>query len=460
MRIRLFPLLAALSVSAVGLAALESDAHACGGCFHVPTDTPTVVTDHRMILSASKGQTTLYDQIRYQGEPSSFAWVLPIVGQVDVGLSSDALFQTLDQATQTQIQAPPRNCPARPNNCPVAESANAGASSSGGTGGVTVLAREVVGPFETVQLRSTDPDALSKWLADNKFSVPDDIKPVISQYVAEKFDFLALKLVPGKGVQDMKPVRVTTAGASAVLPLRMVAAGTGAVVGITLWIVSEGRYEPQNFAWFRIEDNELAWDWTQNRSNYTELRKAKTDAGGGKVWEIENSIEYGSGSVTSAIGRFGVTAEEVAGYAPVKDAQGKVIKTATQARDEDIAVLFSGVTPTQSRVTRIRADLSRAGLATDLLLKASSDQALLPTVRQATKELNSPQCPVFADCTQVGTAPREEAAAQNDPNAAPVAGGKTLCTTSSTSSTQLFEPMTVAALAGFLGLVVSRRRKR
>ena len=112
MRTRLFPLLAALSFAVAGVVTVESDALACGGCF-IPSDTPTVVTDHRMILSASKGQTTLYDQIRYQGEPSSFAWVLPIVGQVDVGLSSDALFQTFDRATQTQIQAPPRNCPGR-----------------------------------------------------------------------------------------------------------------------------------------------------------------------------------------------------------------------------------------------------------------------------------------------------------------------------------------------------------
>jgi len=240
----------------------------------------------------------------------------------------------------------------------------------------------------------------------------------------------------------------------------MVAAGTGAVVGITLWVVSEGRYEPQNFAWFRIEDNELAWDWTQNRSNYSELRKAKTDAGGGKTWEIESSLAYNSSSVTNALGQFNPSTNEVAGYAPVKDAQGTVVKTSEQARDEDIAVLYNGIAPSQARVTRIRADLARAGLATDLLLKASSDQALLPNVRQATKELNSPQCPVFADCQVVGSAPREEAAAQNDPNTAPIAGGKTLCTTSSTSNSQLFEPMSVAALAGFLGLVVSRRRKR
>src|SRR3954470_4420989 len=87
---------------AASLAALvtlnESDARACGACFHPPpnpNETPSVVTDHRMILSISSQQTTLYDQIRYDGSPSSFAWVLPISGAATVGLSSDVVFSTL-----------------------------------------------------------------------------------------------------------------------------------------------------------------------------------------------------------------------------------------------------------------------------------------------------------------------------------------------------------------------------
>ena len=67
---------------------LESEALACGGCF-APPENPTVVTDHRMILSVSKAQTTLYDQIRYQGDPGSFAWVLPIAGTVEVGVCGE-----------------------------------------------------------------------------------------------------------------------------------------------------------------------------------------------------------------------------------------------------------------------------------------------------------------------------------------------------------------------------------
>ena len=50
------------------------DAAACGGCFPPqppPGEPVSLVTDHRMILSVSQKQTTLYDQIQYSGSPES-----------------------------------------------------------------------------------------------------------------------------------------------------------------------------------------------------------------------------------------------------------------------------------------------------------------------------------------------------------------------------------------------------
>jgi hypothetical protein len=67
-------ILAMCAVPALALVAIgERDAAACGGCFGPPTEKNDVVTDHRMVLSVSPQQTTLYDQIRYSGQPSAFA---------------------------------------------------------------------------------------------------------------------------------------------------------------------------------------------------------------------------------------------------------------------------------------------------------------------------------------------------------------------------------------------------
>jgi hypothetical protein len=123
--------------------------------------------------------------------------------------------------------------------------------------------------------------------------------PVIAAYVAEKLDFIAIKLRPGVGVAAMQPVRVVVPGADAQLPLRMVAGGIGANVGLTLFVISEGRYEAQNFPNATIDANKVFWDFSTNRSNYQDLVLEGMKAQDGKTWVSEyanpTSVFRGSG---------------------------------------------------------------------------------------------------------------------------------------------------------------------
>jgi hypothetical protein len=387
------------------------DTRACGGCFHPPTppnESGTVVTDHQMIFVSSPQQTTLYDMIKYSGAPASFAWVLPIHGTVTVGLSSDVVFAALDQQTSPNIYPPPLpQCP-QPANCPACEFAGAGGSSgssSGGGGpGVTVLAQAVVGPYDTVQVKSTDPTALNTWLVANGYTVPQSVQPIIAAYVNEGFDFLALRLAPGQGIQAMRPVSVTSAGAGLSLPLRMVAAGTGATVGITLWVVSAGRLEPQNFAAFTIAPSDLVWDWSVSSSNYTTVQKQKEAALGNAAWQTEASMDLSSYAIENLVlgtgGVGGSGGSGSGGSVPgipattegYTDSDAGAGVSAEQQRQQDLATLFPGG-GTSVRVTRLRADLSQAALATDLVLRASADQSPLSNVYQVTKSIHAPQCP-------------------------------------------------------------------
>ncbi len=442
----------------VALAAVNArDASACGGCFP-PAEQTSVVTDHRMVLTVSKTQSTLYDQIQYSGNPKEFAWVLPIAGTVDVGLSADSLFSALNSLSAVSVQQPPTNCPPRPQcedeRSAFAPSDNAGASSSS-SGGVSVLKNEVVGPYETVQLKSDDPQALTNWLTQNGFNIPDDIKPVIAQYVAEKLNFLALRLKPGEGVSSMRPVRVTTQGAGAVLPLRMVAAGTGAQVGITLWVISEGRYEPQNFPSFVIKNEDLVWEWAANQSNYQALRTERSAAAPGKTWEVESSHKTPRAQIENTVRSFGYQSGPNGGggdYLPIEDANGGVTKTADTVREEDLATVFAGIASGQEHLTRMRADLSRAALATDLTLAASQDQTEIPNVRLPKGEKGQPLCPVYDGCKQVGVAPRDEAASRSYFN-----GGGTACDSVPRRAGSFTE---VGILGGFVALAVARAVQR
>lgn len=386
---------------ALGVAAamgLETNAHACGGCFQVPTESPTVVTDHRMIFSISKEQSTLYDQIRYSGDPSSFAWVLPFAGDIEVGVSSDRLFGLLDSYTQTVITGPPSSCPPPP--C-FGSSGGSSSSSSGssGTSGVIVLHNEVVGPYETVQLKATDPSALDKWLTAHGYAIPESVKPVVAAYQSENFNFLAMKLVPGQGVKDMKPVRVTTKGASVALPLRMVAAGTGATVGITLWVVAEARYAPQNFGSFVVTEGELTWSFATQRSDYTEIRAAKTAAGKGRAWETESSELGVASNVRSSLGYQSTNVSgKSMGYEDQTGDAGAITLSAEQARDRDLDVLLAGIPEGKDHVTRLRADLAHDALDQDLVLEASSDPRELTRYRYVSKSVGAPVCPSYGTC--------------------------------------------------------------
>jgi hypothetical protein len=458
----------ATAVSAVGLAAPRT-ASACGGCFHPPTQTVTDITDERMLLSVSAAQSTLYDQIEYSGSPSSFAWVLPIHGTVTVGLSADVLFDSIDALTATQVNPPPQNCPS-PNCAISAPQANFAAASGDATGGpVQILAQANVGPYATVQLHSNDSSALDSWLTANGYKIPAAVQPILDVYVKEGFDFLAMKLLPDQGVQAMRPVRVTTTGASFSLPLRMASVGTGAITGITIWVVADGRYEPQNFPFFHIDDSQLVWDWNTNSSNYTTLRAQNEASLKNAGWEIESSIDlsqqiiknvivsggqyYGNGLASSA------PVDATQDYLAVGDADGGAsagdggYESAEEVRDDDVNTLFVGLTGSTVRVTRIRSDIAHAAMTTDLVLQAATDQSELSNIRTVTQSVNL-TCPIYNGCNVVGTGSLAQAQAS--------VNGSAGCATSAQRSRG--PGVAFGALAGVLGLFVGRairaRRRR
>jgi hypothetical protein len=453
-----------VAVSALALSGAR-DASACGGCFHPPTQTVSDITDERMLLAVSSIQSTLYDQLRYTGSPSNFAWVLPIHGTVDVGLSADVVFDSFDALTQTQIVPPVPNCPSP--SCRQSFGAGTAAAPSNGAadiGMVTVTKQENVGPYATVQLHATDSSALESWLAQNGYNIPTDVAPVIAEYVKEGFDFLAMKLLPNQGVQAMRPVRVTTPGASLSLPLRMAAVGTGASVGITIWVVADGRYEPQNFPFFHVEDSALVWDFGTSQSNYAALRQKNETALKGKGWEVESSISLNEQTINNVIlsggqyyggnGGFGgglaTPADPSLDYLPVGDpdggAEGGVTQSAEEVRTADLNALFVGISGPNVRVTRIRSDISHAAMTADFVLQASADQSELSNVRNVTQSVNL-TCPVYYGCNVVGTGTPAQAAASISGNG----GGCSAALPLGRGSALSF-----GGLAGVLGLIAAR----
>lgn len=362
----------------------QREASACGGCFVTQSEN-TQVLGHRMILSAGMSHTTLWDQISYSGDPESFAWVLPIKGTVDIGLSSDALFQVLDQLTQVTIVSPsicPNTCggPSGGVNVPPGVD-NSGEFDS--DQGVEVLKQEVVGPYETVQLSASDPAALVNWLSSHGYNIPDEIQPVIDHYVGSNFDFLALKLVPGAGISSMRPVRITSPGAGPSLPLRMVAAGTGAITPVRLYIFGEGRHEPANFPSFMISPEALIWDWDTQSSNYAILKKTGFESSEGFAWLTDYASPWPSWVLSDYLS----WGDALLSYA---DENGM---NAQQNLQADLDLLQGDFPEGSLWVTGLSAELSRKALANDLAINASLEQSSVPNYYYVTQTTGTPPEP-------------------------------------------------------------------
>lgn len=433
MNLRLLASFALLAPAVLPLSPRE--ALACGGCFAPPTET-TVVNAHRMVLSVSPRQTVLWDQIQYSGEPSAFAWVLPVKRGAVLSVGSDAWFETLEAATAVRVTAPSVSCGGGGFACGGFESASAD-SAEGAFGGdrVTVLHRGTVGPYQTATLATDTRGALNAWLANNGFAVDPSTQPVIDAYVDEGFDFIAIRLEPGRDVKEMKPVRVITPGASPTLPLRMVAAGTGANVAITLFTISEARLETQGFASVSIPRDLLAWDFVAQASNYGELReKTLAAANGGRAFltpyaqqgsllspgfgtqlttagsqspvdtiaaaYVQQGLANGETEDSSCALRFSQLAQErrvvinpcPPGAKLSDPACGEVTGDAIDARAfacgdlDDLAIALDGLHPRDVWLTRLEANLPRAALDTDLVLAPAASQA--PVSNQLTARVS------------------------------------------------------------------------
>ncbi len=409
----------------------SGDASACGACYASSSES-TVVNDHRMAFSIGKQQTVLWDSIGYSGNAQEFAYVLPAKPGSRLEASNEAWFTALDASTRPIIMGPTNygyggggydegggcGCGASTS----AMSASAGSSRSGPT--VQVVDQAVVGPYESVTVRSTDPAALDRWLKDHGYAIPDISGPIIASYVREGFDFIALRLRPGKDVRAMEPIRIVSAGTDTTLPLRLMQIGAGAKVGITLYVIGEGRYRTASFPDVAIDYKKLFWDGAQNRSNYQELSLATMATENGRAFVTEyadhpsfDSSAVAASGMTSNTGLSaayaqackvtpaldaGADARADAGARADADAEADADADAdadagadaapgeesippkrfSEATCDDLDLAIQGMQRNDVWVTRLRANLPNAALADTLRLEAAPKQEKVENIHQ------------------------------------------------------------------------------
>jgi hypothetical protein len=286
-------------------------AEACGGFFCNQPDSPfapppVAQTAENVLFAMDRNPAGQYNleahvQIFYTGPADRFSWVVPVDSEPKLDVGTNRLFQVVEQTTRPshginyreegtckQVTSPPAGNPGSGGSGGAAGVADAGASPRDGGAGVDVTFRGDVGPYDAAVVRSTntnDPKPLKDWLTENKYFISEEASKLIDDYVREDKWFVAIRLISGKGTQEILPLVMRFVGPSPCVPLRLTAIASIRDLKVNLWVLSDRRVVPTNY--YEIKLNDARINWFDGGRNYDELVKRAADEAGGNAFTTE-----------------------------------------------------------------------------------------------------------------------------------------------------------------------------
>lgn len=263
------------------LAGFGGGASACGGlfCQNLPVNQQV----ERIIFTVNGNNTiTAYVQINYTGSAPDFSWVVPVPSVPELDVAEQASFDELDTLTAPVFIPPPV-----PDCAMVVFEMSVSSSDDGAGQGVDVLASGAVGPYNYDVITSPDPNALITWLRTNNYQVTEQMEPLIRVYNAEGMVFLAMKLQPEQGVQDIQPIVMTYESVHPMIPLRLTAVAAVPDMGVLTWIFADQQMKPTNYAHPEIQDEDIRFDYMTNQNNYLLLLDQTVDLYDGRAFITE-----------------------------------------------------------------------------------------------------------------------------------------------------------------------------
>ncbi|TNE86286.1 MAG: DUF2330 domain-containing protein [Deltaproteobacteria bacterium] len=259
-----------------------AEALACGG-FFCNREFPIDQAGEEVVFGVDDklGTVTTHVSIAYQGASEDFAWIVPVSEQPSLFASSDALFSALRSRTEPRFSL--QYDYAGECNWDILyddESAlDPQADNDGVTGGVSVVAEEQVGPYDTVILQATSSAELLTWLNGAGYDLPNTLDSVLAPYVADGQYFVALKLSAGQDTGDLVPLGMTYRASAASVPIQLTSVAATPDMPLTVYVLGEHRAVPDNYLHVRI--NEAAIDWFSGGSNYRDVISQAADEAGG-----------------------------------------------------------------------------------------------------------------------------------------------------------------------------------
>jgi hypothetical protein len=257
---------------------------ACGG-FFCETQ-PILQASERIVFAVGDDAIEAHVQIAYEGNARQFAWVVPAPEMPELFTSTDELFSRLDGATEPRFEleiAEEGNCLWPDSEPSVNDTDDAADIAAWDTGeiaveGVTVVAREDVGPYDSSILQATDEDALLMWLNLNGYRLPGSYAEAMAPYLSDGF-FVALRLRNDKDVGDLTPLGMRYAAPKAGIPMVLTSIAAVPDMRVDSYILGPSGAVPENY--LHVQINEAAISWPDGGSNYEAvITEAANEAGG------------------------------------------------------------------------------------------------------------------------------------------------------------------------------------
>ncbi|MFI1070269.1 DUF2330 domain-containing protein [Streptomyces puniciscabiei] len=215
-----------LAFLGIQLSWLVAPAYACGCGAMVPDPAAEIsVAQEQSVLRWDGRQEQIVMRLTVNGDARHAAWIMPVPHRATVRLGDPALFDQLSRAVQpvhrTRYYFWPKN-----GDWPF-DSHDAGdaAAKPEAAGGVGVVGRQRLGPFDVARLTATDPAALGDWLHAHGFSLPARLRTALQPYVDRRWEYVAVRLAPdarGTALHGaLDPLHLTFAADRPVYPMRL-----------------------------------------------------------------------------------------------------------------------------------------------------------------------------------------------------------------------------------------------
>ncbi|NOY90753.1 MAG: DUF2330 domain-containing protein [Deltaproteobacteria bacterium] len=289
---RLLALFTFAALLALGAAAPAS---ACGGFFSDSSAAVVQQAERILFSKNADGTLTAIVEIQYAGPSERFAWILPVPGVPDVGVSSNVAFDVLAEATAPSYQLTTRSegsCREGPTPPPVDASTPTldASDADAGPGPVRVLGEGSVGPFDWVlispDVAAPDPaDAALTWLTDNGYDATSAGRELLGPYLAEGMNLIAFRLTKQATVGDIQPIRLTYAAPRPEIPIKLTAVASAPDMPVLVWVLGETRAVPTNYLGLQLNDALI--DWFTPSSSYDAVVGAAADEAGGQGFVTE-----------------------------------------------------------------------------------------------------------------------------------------------------------------------------